>query len=179
MTGTLLFTSCGNNVEYVQEEVVEMTKGVVTTVEEVSPDEFRIVDEQVIDDKNASQVIANYISGDSDTMNLAEVQDWSGGSGNYDSNSSTASNTTSSDTTRHYRRRSGIGSIIMYGYMGYMMGRTTSPNPAAYKNQSTYNRVSNSTGSTLNKTAKRTTVSKPSKTKSGYGSGKSTRSYGG
>lgn len=183
IAGTLLFTSCGSNVEYVEEEVVEMTKGVVTTVEEVSPDEFKIIDEQVIEDKDASMVIANYIDGETDTMSLAEVQgDWSGGSGSFDSNgeaTSPTANTTSQDTTRHYRRRSGIGSIIMYGYIGYMMGRTTRPNPAAYRNANTYNRVANTTGNTLNNTATRKTVSKPATGKSGYGSSKSTRSYGG
>ena len=77
-------------------------------------------------------------------------------------------------------RNRGFSSVLMGGMMGYMMGRSLSSpvNPNSYKDKSTYNRVNKTTGSTLQNTAKRTTVRKPVKSSSGYGS-KSSRSYGG
>lgn len=153
--------------DWVTEEVVTPTTGVITTMQEIEPNEFRITDEQTIDDPANSLIIANYLDNTSDTLTLDQAK-------------AIAANTSSSDTTQTYRRRSSFTSMAMYGFMGYMMGRSMSSpvRSGAYMDQKTYNRVNNNTGTRMNNTAQRTTTRKPSG-KSGYGSGGSTRSYGG
>jgi len=63
-----------------------------------------------------------------------------------------------------------------------MMGRSMGsfrPRPSAYVNRSTYQRVSSTTGSRFRNATSRSSSSRPSKGKSGYGGSRSTRSYGG
>jgi hypothetical protein len=163
IASALTFTSCGDNVQYVEEEKVELTKGLVTEVEEVAENDFRIIDERVVENKEDSRVIAHYMDGSVDTMLVSQVQQTG----------------TQQDST--YRRRGGMSRILMGGLMGYYMGRSmnTPPSAGVYKDANTYNRVNSSAGNTLNQTAKRTTVRRPTTTRKGYGGGKSTRSYGG
>lgn len=159
ISGALLLTGCGG---YETEEKVLLTKGLVTEVEEVSAGEYKITNETAIDDTSGSQVIAHHLSGKIDTLSMEEVrqQQHQGGS-SYHSH--------------------GMGNALMYGMMGYYLGRSLSSpvNPGAYRNQSTYNRVANSTGRTITNSAVRTTVRRPSSGSSGFGSGRSTRSFGG
>lgn len=154
-----LLVSCSDTVT---EEKVEFTKGVITFMEEVSPDQYKIVDEQVIENKDDSKIITSYLDGRRDTMSLYEAQVMS----------------SSSDTTSHryHRHRTYYGGLI-----GYYLGRSSSvpPSPGVYQNQSTYNRVQNTAGNTMQTTARRTTVTRPKSSSSGFGSGKSSRSYGG
>lgn len=143
------------------EEKVEFTKGVITFMKEETPEQFKIVDEQIVPNKADSKIITEYLDGHRDTMSLYEAQ------------------AVHQDTTQHRRHyhRTYYG-----GLMGFYLGRSYSvpPSPGVYQDQSTYNRVQNNAGSTLNSTARRTTVSRPSNSSKGYGSSsKSSRSYGG
>ena len=168
------FNFCGGNntEEYTTEEVVTPTQGLVTTVKEVDKDIFKIEDEQAIDDQTASRIIAKYMDNTVDTFSLEEAK-------------MMASDSSSTSTTTHHRRSS-VMRMASYGLMGYYMGRnmgTYRPNSSAYVDQNTYSRVTNNAGQSLNRTANRTTVSRP---KSGFGSTsrsgsstRSTRSYGG
>jgi hypothetical protein len=155
--GALFLQSCQPNV--VRE--VEYTKGVITEVEEVSPNQFKITDEQVVTEKDSSKVIAHYLDGEVDTMSIEEVK----------------------VIEESDQRRRGLSPILYGGFIGYYMGRSSrvAPSPSVYKDQSTYNRVNSTTGSTLNKTASRSRVrsTRPSGSSSGYGKSRSTRSYGG
>ena len=90
--------SCGSNVERIP--VVAFTEGVVTELEEVAPNDWRIADETVVPDSNASRVIARGLDGMSDTFTLAEIQ-----------NTSTPAGTQDSTYQRRYRRRSGFSTI--------------------------------------------------------------------
>lgn len=158
LSGSMIFTSCSSEPQYTTEEKVELTKGLITEVEEVKAGQFKITDETVVPTRDDSRIIALYLDGARDTFTLDEAMLVEANDG----------------------RRRGFSSVLMGGMMGYMMGRSLSSpvNPTAYKNQDTYNRVNKTTGSTLQNTAKRTTVRKPVRSKSGYGS-KSSRSYGG
>jgi len=156
----LLLTGCGS--DYETEEKVLLTKGIITEVEEVSANDYKITNETAIEDTAASMVIAHHLSGKIDTFSVDEIRlmQQQGSSGYHSS---------------------GMGSILMGGMMGYMLGRSLSSpvNPNSYRNQATYNRVNSTTGSTLNNSAVRTTVRRPSSGSSGFGSGRSTRSSGG
>ena len=169
----LAFNFCGSNnsEEYTTEEVVTPTQGLITTVKEVEPNQFKIEDEQTAISPEASRIIAKYMDNTTDTFTLEEAR--------------VAVSDTTGNTTHH--RRSSVFRMASYGLMGYMMGRSMGsyrPSSSAYVDQNTYNRVSNNAGQSLNRTATRTTVSRP---KSGFGSSRSgsssstrsTRSYGG
>lgn len=158
--GMTALTSCGSNVEY--EEVEIPTKGLITTVQEIQTDEFRIEDEVPVPDTSQSLIIAKYLNGNIDTFTLAEAR------------------------LMHQSGSSGSGSGIMraasYGFFGYMIGRSMMggfrPSPSAYTDPNTYNRVNSTTGNTVRSTSQR--VSRPSSgSRSGYGSSRSSRSYGG
>ena len=131
----------------------EPTQGVVTTVREVAPEDYKIANERPVANVADSRVIVDRMSGTSDTFTLDEVK---------------AIQQTESDTTRTRPfRTAGLG------YWGFIMlnriGRT--PSASAYTNQAAYQRATN-TGTTLSRT---------SRARSGFGrsSGTSTRSFGG
>lgn len=148
------------------EEVEIPTQGLITTVVEVEPQAFKIEDETTIPDTAASLIIAKYMDGKVDTFTLDEarlVQQ-----GGYTGGHSMA------------------GPIIAAagaGFLGYMMGRSmrTPPSAGAYTNQQAYNRVNQTTGSSLRNTSAR--VSRPSmssgRSSSGFGGGRSSRGFGG
>lgn len=166
-----LLTACGGA------QRVDPDAGIVTTVREVSEGEFKIEDEQMVETKSASAIIAKYADNTTDTIPLSEMQQMM-----KDSTMAQAAQDTTHHRHHHYRRRSSMFSIVSWGMMGYMMGRNRrnfSPRPSAYVNQSAYQRVSNTTGARFRNATSRTTTSRPSKRKSGYGKSRSTRSYGG
>lgn len=153
-------SSCGSNVEY--EEVEVPTQGLITTLQEVQPDEFKIEDEVPVPDTSQSLIIAKYLDGGIDTFTLMEAR-------------AMQEQSTSS-------RGGGIMRAASYGFFGYMIGRSLMggfrPSSAAYTDPNTYNRVNNSTGNTIRSTSQR--VSRPSSgSRSGYGVSRSSRSYGG
>lgn len=156
-----LLVSCEDSLT---EEQVEFTQGVVTFMEEVTPEQYRIVNEKLVDNQADSRIITDYLDGHRDTITLYEAQAVS------------ADSTRDTDHHRSYHR------TYYGGLIGYYLGRSASvpPSPGVYRDQSTYNRVQNSAGTTLQQTARRTTVSRPANSSRGFGSGsKSSRSYGG
>lgn len=147
--------SC-DNTEYAMEEVLSPTQGIITEVKEMEKDKFRITDEKIVNTKADSRIIAEYIDGARDTFTLEEVRLVEG---------------------ENRTRRSSMNGILMGGMMGYMMGKSmgTPVSKSAYANNSAYSK-SNTTTNNLKSSATRSTVRKP---KSGFGSSKSSRSYGG
>lgn len=161
----MVFTQCGEpEQQWVEEEVVTPTQGLITTVDEIEADLFKISDEVEVPNVADSRIIANYMDETSDTFTLDEARlvaaDENGG------------------------RRTGVARAASYGFMGFMMGRMMGgsnafrPSAGAYVDPKTYNRVSSGAGQSLNRTASRTTVRKPSGVRSS-GGGRSTRSVGG
>ena len=161
--GTVITTTgCGgSSTEYTIQEKVELTKGLITTLKEVSTNRYLIEDEKVVEEKADSRIIAKNMDGSIDTFKLDEV----------------------SMREIPPERRQAISSPLMGGLMGYYLGRSLSvaPSPGVYTNNSTFNRVNSTAGSTLSQTAKRTTVRtpRPRNSSSGYGGSRSGRSYGG
>lgn len=142
---------CGS--DGVGQEGDEPTQGVITTVEEVAAGDFKIASEEVVPSPEDSRIIVNELSGASDTFTLAEARQIQ---------------ETSSDTSRVRRPfRS-----AMLGYWGFMMlNRVGSrPSAGAYTSNTAYQRATSQTGSSLTRTAR---------SRSGFGSGSSTRSFGG
>ncbi|MEM9922032.1 MAG: hypothetical protein AAF990_28265 [Bacteroidota bacterium] len=160
---SVFFADDNSSTEYETEEVVTPTEGIVTVVKEVETDLFKISDEYTVPDTSMSRIIANYLDNTSDTFTLQEAR--------------------LVDAEGSGRNRSMVRAASM-GLFGYMMlssmsRRMSAPRAGAYVDQKTYDRVSKNAGSSLNRTASRTTRVKPGSGRSGYGSGRSTRSFGG
>lgn len=158
--GLVVLTSCGGSAQY--EEVEIPTQGLITTVVEIEPEQYKIEDEVPIPDTAQSLIVAKYLDGGIDTFTLAEVR--------------------LMQQNGYTGHRSGILTAASYGFFGYMIGRSMMggfrPRASAYTDPNTYNRVNSTTGSSLRSTSQR--VSRPStRGRSGYGSGRSSRSYGG
>ncbi len=169
IAGVISLSSCGGDSgeSYVEETVIsEYTQGVITEVEEVEKDLFKITDETVAPTKEDSRIIARYMDGGIDTFTLDEVSlvDAEG----EDSG-----------------KRSAIGNVIRGGLLGYFLGRSfSSPtNASAYKSPAAHAKSQSTTANSLRSSAKTSTVRRPVSGKSGYGgkggSSRSTRSFGG
>jgi len=65
--------------------------------------------------------------------------------------------------------------------MGYMMGKSmsTPTSSSSYKDAKTHSRVQGRAGKAMASNATTRTVKRPVSSRKGYGSGKSSRSYGG
>jgi hypothetical protein len=156
-------SSCSGSTE----QSVELpAQGLITTVTEVQPKEFKIEDETSIPDTSASLIIAKYLDGKVDTFTLAEARlmQQQGGNGGH----------------------SMAGPIMTAagaGLLGYMLGRSMSrpPVPSAYTNQQTYNRVNQTTGSRFNTGSTKATRPSMNSSRSsrGFGGGRSSRGFGG
>ncbi len=155
-----LATACGGS-ETVTEEVALPTEGLITVLQEVEKDLFKIEDEQTIPDTSQSLVVAKYMDATVDTFTLAEVRLMSqrqvGGT------------------------HGGIATAASYGLFGYFMGRSMAsrPRPSAYTDPKAHQKVTQKAGNRMQQTAARTTRTRPATGKSGYGGGRSTRSSGG
>lgn len=163
--------ACGDNYESTSSAPAEDT-GIVTTLREMPNGEFKIEDEQIVSSQSASSIIAKYADNTSDTVSLNEAK----------AMMTAQPATTDSVSQNNYYRRSPWVTMATYGLMGYMMGRSSSfsPSPGAYVDPKTYNRVNSTTGTQFRNSTARTSSSRPSGGKSGYGGGSgSTRSYGG
>lgn len=157
------FTSCGGTQYEEVQEVTAMNNGVVTEVEEVEQDLYKIANETIVEKIADSRIIAQYLDGERDTFTLEEAK------------------LVDAEESSTGRRRSMVSSVVSGGLMGYFMGRSMSsaPNPKAYKNSKAYS--SATAGNTKMRSAATTkTVRRPVKSSSGFGkSSSSTRSYGG
>ncbi|WP_353483561.1 hypothetical protein [Haliscomenobacter sp.] len=151
-------TACSNSGSSGDWEAVteyEVTKGVKTTLEEVEPDKFEVVDEQVVEGKDASSVVVKRLTGQVDTLSLSQAQ-------TLVTNSDT---TTHSRSSSHYHGHS-LGRILWWSSMGYMMGRNfNSTSPAGiYRNGSSYAGVTDQ----LRSTARTRTEMRPIRGRSGF-----------
>jgi len=159
-----IFFSSSSDSTTATETVEVPTEGLITTVQEVDTNLFKISDEQPAPTVEDSRIIANYMSGTSDTFTLDEAKLVDASNQNGGSS----------------YRGSGIIRAASYGFFGYMLGRSMSSRPPAnaYTDPKTHSRVSNNAGARVASSAR--TVTRPAKGKSGYGnSSRSTRSYGG
>ena len=157
-------TNSGGGGDWEAVTTYEVTKGVQTTLEEIEPDKFEVVDEQLLEGKAASSVIIKRLSGQVDTLGLAEAQALV-----------TSQDTVSTHNRTHYRHGYGIGPILYWSAFGHMMGRSFN-SPSPYNNVYRNNGFA-STGVTdqLRSTALSRTEMRPVRGRTGFfgGSGRS------
>lgn len=153
---------CGNNNGSDWEDVTvqEPTKGVVTTLEENENGEFDIVDERVVDNKADARVIVRHRDGQVDSLTLAQARGLV-----------QPQDTVAQQSNGGYRSH-GMGHVIWWGAMGYMMGR----NMGAPVQSSIYRSGANTAGfmagtgaaDELRRTSVSRTVRMPAKGRSGF-----------
>lgn len=152
--------SCGGDgKDYVEQTVEDPTQGIIAEIQEVKTDIFKITNEEIIDKRDDSRIIATFMDGKIDTFTLDEIK-----------------------LTEHTDpRRSMMRSVALGGMMGFMMGRGMGGglNRSSYANDKAFNKAGSST-TKLRSTATRKTVRSPKpKSSSGFGKSKSTKSFGG
>jgi hypothetical protein len=99
----------------IENDMADKPAGVMTEVEEVAPNHFRITNEYP---SRATGVIVNRLNGTRETIPAERVESVIGPPGQP--------------------QGFGLGPVLASGLMGYMMGRNTSLNPAVYKNHDLY-----------------------------------------
>jgi len=171
---TLGFVACGNvdrGPQYKTIKKTNPTQGVITEVKEMEPNKFLITNETLVPKNEDSRLIAEYMDGTRDTMTMAEAQ--------------------MVDEEKPERRR-GMGGIFFLGMWGNMGGRSAAAasgvargggiNSSAYASKAAYQKsakTSSQIRSSATKSTRPGSSSSSSKKSSGFGSSKSSRSYGG
>jgi hypothetical protein len=155
----------GNGSDWEEVTVQEPTKGVITTLEETEPGKFSIVNEELAETREASRVIVKRLSGSTDTLTLLQAKSF----------------VQPQDTVNnggHAYRSHGMGGVLWWGMMGYMMGRNLGApvNPAFYGRGYTGNP---NLGSELQRTSVPRKVLRPVGGKSGFFKGSSRGRTGG
>ncbi len=144
--------------DYVEETLEEPTQGIIVELQETKKDLFKITNEEIIAQRDQSQIIATFLDGTIDTFSIDEVK----------------------LSEANDPKRSLLRTAAYAGMFGYMMGRPMKSGVArsAYASDAAHQK-STSSRNTLRSTARKTTVRKPTSASKGYGSGKSSKSYGG
>lgn len=185
LNGGMMLQSCGGGSSSDDREQAEAPyKGrpVKTYITEMKPGEFKITDE--IEVKNASEAgaIVRYFDGRRDTLSVAEAQRLV----KTDSTTRDYYNNPNHYHTHHHHRSS-LSNALLWGGMGYMLGRNNSSNyyneqrerqysSGVYANSSVYSRSSSIHNNYHS--YRKSVASRPSSSRSGFFS-RSGRSFGG
>jgi hypothetical protein len=124
MIGSQMACGSSDDTDWEEVTVQEPSKGVVTMIRENADGSFVIEDEQVVASKADSRIIVNRLNGDIDTMTVEQARSLV-----------QATDTLPPQTTvtqHHYHHGSGLGNVIWWGAMGYMMGRSLSTPVQSY-----------------------------------------------
>lgn len=172
----LSISSCSSNEEedaYSYEETT-YSKGIRSHIKEVKPGEFKITDEENVG-ADSSVAIVTYLDGHVDTLSTA------------------ASKALIDDEIRNNQARvghhSGLSSMLLYGGMGYLLGRNSNSGyinnyrnadvgRSFYSNPATYERSQSAFRQADASRATRTVTSRPSSGRKGFFGRSSGRSGG-
>jgi hypothetical protein len=174
----ITMSSCSSNDDdesaYSYEETT-YSKGIRSHIKEIKPGEFRITDEENVG-ADSSMAIVSYLDGHVDTLSTAAAK---------------ALIDEEIRTNHSYvGHHSGLSSMLLYGGMGYMLGRNSSnsymnnyrndPNVSRgfYSNPATYERSQNVVSRVNASRSTRTVSSRPSGGRKGFFGRSSSRSGG-
>lgn len=179
LLGTTLFmpgcdtntTADSNNAE---EYETAFTKGMQTHIKETEKGVFKIIDEQVVGE-GESKAIVTFLNGKTDTLTLEQAKRIVDAEAN-NGNNTWDENNTNEEVRQGGYHGGGLSSVLMYGALGYYMGRSMNsrPNPGFYASPDVYNRAQQHTSTIQN-----SRVSRPVGSSKGYfRSGTGSRSVG-
>lgn len=116
LTGTAVLQSCGNNADEAQTET-RFGRGVRTYITETAPGNFKITDEEQTDPSRAGAVV-NYYDGHRDTLSVEAAKRL------VETDPSTQTYL-HNPGAYHAHHRSGLANALLWGSLGYMLGRNT------------------------------------------------------
>lgn len=146
LNGSVLLQSCGNNRRDEDAERTEtrFDRGVRTYITETQPGTFKITDEVPVSPDKAGAVV-NYADGHRDTLSVAAAKRL------VESDESTRSYLNNPGAYQNQQHHSGLSSALLWGGLGYMLGRSTAPQyrddaqrygAGVYANRGVYDRSS-------------------------------------
>jgi hypothetical protein len=140
--------ACGRSEESYEQVY---TKGVQTHIKEVDWGEFKITDEEVVGE-GQSKAIVTYLDGRVDTLSVEEAR-------RIVDMPADSTATARDGSGQTYRQHSGLSNVLLYGSLGYMMGRNMNQpaSPGVYANQGVYSRAQQNTGIVRNSIVSRPT----------------------
>ncbi|OIN58981.1 hypothetical protein [Arsenicibacter rosenii] len=126
LSNAVMLQSCGNNRDENRDSNYESSgsserfgNGVLTYITENSPGNFRITDEVQVDPSKAGAIV-NYHDGHRDTLSVEAARRLV----QSDPSTRTYFNNPSSYHTHH---SNGLANALLWGGLGYMIGRSTAP----------------------------------------------------
>ncbi len=156
--------ACGsdNGADWENVTVQEPTKGVITTLEEQENGEFDIIDEQMVDSKDASRVIIRRRNGTTDSLTLAQAKSL------VQPQDTVMPRQNNQGYNQGYHSHGmGLGGVLWWGSMGYMMGRNFGSPGYSSVYRGGYMPGTN-VGDELRRTSVSRTVRMPSSGRSGF-----------
>jgi hypothetical protein len=179
LSGGVALQGCGgSSTETTYEDQTRYGKGVRTYISEISPGEFRITDEVSVPADN-SRAIVRYYDGHRDTLTLAASK-------------ALIDREVVNNPSYHTQHHSGLGSALLWGGIGYFIGRQSNnqvyqqyynreqDRSRFYSNPATYaraNRVHDEVRSSAS--THRVKVTRPSSGRSGFFSRSRSNGFGG
>ncbi len=123
LNGSAILQSCGNNRDTNEssdyEQVETFGKGVTTFITETAPGEFKIMDEQQSGPDKAGAIV-RYQDGHIDTLSVAAARRL------VETDPSTQ-RYLQNPSGYHSYHRNGLANALLWGGLGYMLGRSTAP----------------------------------------------------
>lgn len=174
LNGATLLQSCGNSGANEQQERTEtrFEKGVRTYITETAPGNFKITDEVQTGPDQAGAIVS-YFDGHRDTLSVEAAKRL------VETDKSTSAYM-QNPGTYHAQHHNGLANVLLWGSLGYMMGRSNSSQYRAdqrrygsgvYANQGLYQR-STQVGESIRSSRVTRTV-RPSGGRSGFFGGRS------
>ncbi|GAB3978913.1 hypothetical protein GCM10028806_43080 [Spirosoma terrae] len=121
LNGAVLLQSCGNNQSDEPEQTeTSFKQGVRTYITETAPGNFKITDEVQADPDKAGAIVS-YYDGHRDTLSIEAAKKL------VDSDESTRTYLQNPGAYQSYHHHSGLSSALLWGSLGYMLGRSTAP----------------------------------------------------
>jgi hypothetical protein len=174
LNGSVMLQSCGSNHNddrYSESEEggqsERFNKGVLSYITETSPGNFKITDEQQVGPERAGAIV-NYFDGHRDTLSVAAAQA-------LVRNDESTSRYFNNPATYGQHHRSGLANALLWGGLGYMIGRQSSRgsnydydrrySQGVYSNPSVYARSEN-IGREVSRS--RVVTSRPSRSRGGF-----------
>ena len=171
LSGPVILQSCSNNsTDDEQQTETRFKRGVRTYITETAPGNFKITDESETEPDKAGAIVS-YYDGHRDTLSVEAAKRL------VETDQSTS---TYLRNPQAYQHRSGLANVLLWGSMGYMLGRSSSPQyrddarrygAGVYANSALYQR-STRVGENV-RTSRVTRTVRPSRGRSGFFGGRS------
>jgi hypothetical protein len=127
LNGAVILQSCGNNDSDYETEQTEtrFKRGVRTFITETSPGNFKITDEVEAEPDKAGAIV-NYYDGHRDTLSVEAAKRLV----ETDQSTRTYFNNPAAYGSHHHN---GLANALLWGGLGYMLGRSTAPQYRDYE----------------------------------------------